>query len=104
MRKKRQKRTWADVVRLTKERAVESKKKYLFGRKLIQTEIWYGLAAGRACWVISEWPKTAVIFDDGRITHMSEGLDKVLKETDEYVKDPYSVELKVSKARVSRKL
>lgn len=53
----------------------------------MQTRPLWGLRAGRVGWVIDEWPRTRILFEDGRDVHVSEALDSVLDVTDDYVDD-----------------
>jgi len=64
-----------------------SQRKYQLGRKVVQTKDYVGLKAGRVGWVTSEWPRTRVLFDDGREPDISEELCNVLKSTDEFCED-----------------
>ena len=79
--------TRAKIRRLTEEKGKARIEKYRLGRKVVQTEVYYGLPDGRQGWVTNVWPMTSILFWDGRECHMSDELDKVLDVTNEYEED-----------------
>lgn len=67
------------------------KEKYKIGYKVLQKKDWFGRKKGRTGWVINEWPKTIILFDDGLETHMSNSLDDCLESTGEVSDDLVSL-------------
>lgn len=90
---RRKKKLSDEDVRVGTERArlVSGKKYDVVGRTVVQFGEWAGRPAGRMGWVVSTWPETVVLFEDGRLADVHSELDAVLGPIDEIVEDVESL-------------
>lgn len=87
MSKKKKKLTRRKIEEWKDERRRISTEKYKLGRMVVQIKDYHGLPAGRLGWVMDTWPKTRILFEDGRESSMSSDLCPVLEATDMYEDD-----------------
>jgi len=93
-----------DVTRLTEEIKKVHEKKYRVGRKIVQVRDYYGLRAGRVGWVTDVWPRTRILFEDGREPDIHAEFCSVLEETDDYIEDVDALRESISnKKRAKRR-
>ena len=91
-----------DIEFINEKRKLVSEDKFKIGRKVVQTKSWYGTPKGRVGWVTDVWPKTKVLFEDGREPNLSAEFSEILEPTEEYYEDIESLRERIGRAKHSK--